>query len=101
MRIRWTKRYASFRSTLTNAELDNFRSTLINALHVNALSDGPHEQVLRGPRPFKVYLHRSGSQIWLLSGHLIRKGEPSKDLILYLAQAFRRLGAGAAPDDDI
>jgi hypothetical protein len=101
LRIRWTHRYAVFREALSNAELDNFRSTLINQLHANAVPAGGSEVVLRGPRPFKVYLHRSGTQIWLLAGHFVRRGEPTKALVLYLAQAFKRLDAGAAPDDDI
>jgi hypothetical protein len=81
--------------------LDNFRSVLINLLQADAIPDGGKEIGLRGPRPFKIYVHRSGAEIWLLAGHLIRQGEPSKDLVLYLAQAFKRLDAGAAPDDDI
>ena len=101
MRIRWTRRYALFRETLGNAELDNFRSTLINLLHDNAVPPGAKEWGMRGPRPFKLYLYRTDNQIWLLAGHFIRKGEPSKALVLYLAQALKRLDAGAAPDDDI
>ena len=101
MRIRWTRRYAVFREALSNAELDNFRSSLINLLHANALPDGAKEVTLKGPRAFKVYLHRRGAQLWLLAGHFIRRGEPAKELVLYLAQAFKRLDAGAAPDDDI
>lgn len=99
--FRHTKRYAQFRGLLGNAELDNFRAVLSNRIAEKQLEEGATEFKLRGPKPFRVTVYRDGERLWLLGGHWERKGEPTEALKRYLQQAFLRLKAGIAPDDDI
>jgi hypothetical protein len=98
LQTRFTPEYAHFREQLDNNQLLNFRAHLTNLLHDGSLA----ERKLRvlevgGAVRFHIYVDKVNETLWLLGGHWLRQGEPSKDFMEKMKFYEAELALGREP----
>ena len=96
---KFSKEYLDFRDSLTNAQLLNFRAQL-----KNFLTDGEiRENTLTifevgGSVKFHIYIDRVNHTVWILGGHWVRIGEPSKGFIERMSFYEAEIAKGREPE---
>jgi hypothetical protein len=78
----FSKEYLEFRENLNNAQLLNFRAQLKNSLHDGEIARNTLSILqVGGVLSFHIYIDRTDETIWLLGGHWVRSGEPTRTFL--------------------
>lgn len=79
---KFTREYLEFRETLNNDHLLNLRAQLKNMLADGAIQENTLMVLeIGGALLFHIYIDRSSDTVWLLGGHWVRNGEPTKSFL--------------------
>lgn len=95
---RFTSEYLEFRNTLNNDQLLNLRNKLKNMLQDEDVRDHILTVLeLGGAILFHVYIDKASGTVWILGGHWVRQGEPSKEFLARMHRYAAEILRGEEP----
>src|SRR5437764_133412 len=96
--IRTTEKYLLFREMLSNGQVLNLRAKIINKIVNRELQDNILTVVKVGSEvAFHVYVDQREQTLWLLGGHWVREGEPSRAFVELMHQYAEEILRGREP----
>ena len=95
---KFTKEYVEFRDTLNNDQLLCLKGELQNRIVAGTLKENVLTTLkLGGLVQFHVYVDKSSGSLWLLGGHWVRNGEPTKGFLERMNRYAEDLLRGREP----